>query len=688
VLLRKLLGPGAAFRAGQWEAIDLLANGRKQALIVQRTGWGKSIVYFLTTRHLRDQGAGPTLVVSPLLALMRNQIESAERLGLRAATINSSNTEEWEEVYRKVLAGSLDLLLVAPERFSNEEFFERFIIPVGQRVGLLVIDEAHCISDWGHDFRPDYQRIRRILQTLPPGVPVAATTATANDRVVNDVVRQLGSKLQVQRGPLRRESLRLQNLVLPSRAERLAWLADRIPSLPGTGIVYVLTVRDAGRVAGFLSSRGIKARAYSGDLEAEERHHLEQALLKNELKALVATTALGMGFDKPDLGFVVHFQRPGSVVHYYQQVGRAGRAIPEARGILLSGTEDAEIIDYFIESAFPPERHVGAVLRALEGSSDGLLKTEVEAVVNLRAAQVEKVLKILSIQSPAPAVKEGSKWFRGPGQYVPDQQKIDALTALRRAEQSRMTEYVTTRSCLMEFLGRELDDPSAGPCGRCANCSPGDVLPDTASPDSIEAAIQYLRSQAIVIEPRKKWMAGALPIYGWKGGMIAADSRVLPGRALSTWGDDVWGALVAQGKHSGLFSDDLVMASANLVRAAWKPAPFPTWVTCVPSLNHPRLVPDFSERLASALRIPFRPALRKVRVTEPQKAMQNSSTQARNLDGAFEVDPAGMLAGPCLLVDDLVDSKWTMTVAGALLRRAGCPCVYPFALADSSRASG
>lgn len=687
-LLGRLLGPGAAFREGQWEAIDALANGRRQALIVQRTGWGKSVVYFLTTRHLRDQGAGPTLVVSPLLALMRNQIVSAERLGLKAATINSANPEQWDEVYGDVVAGKLDLLLVSPERFANEVFLEKFIVPVGQRVGLLVIDEAHCISDWGHDFRPDYQRIRRILQALPPGVPVAATTATANDRVVEDVVRQLGPKLTVQRGPLRRESLRLQNIVLPSRAARLAWLAERIPEMPGTGIVYVLTVRDADRVARFLSSRGIVAKAYYGGLAADERHLLEEALLKNGLKVLVATTALGMGFDKPDLGFVVHFQRPGSAVHYYQQVGRAGRAIPEARGVLLSGREDAEIVDWFIESAFPPERHVGEVLKALETSSGGLLKSELYAAVNLRTTEVDKVLKILSIQSPAPAVQERWRWFRGPGRYVPDQAKIEALTALRRREQARMVEYATTRSCLMEFLARELDDPTAGPCGRCANCAPSEALSTGASAASVEAAGQFLERQVIVIEQRKKWAAGAFPIYGWSGSWIPWGLMNEKGRALSAWADDGWGVTVASGKHAGLFSNDLVTASANLIRAAWKPEPFPTWVTCIPSLSHPRLVPDFAAKLAAVLGLPFRSAIRKVKPTEPQKAMQNSATQARNLDGAFEVDSDAMHPGPCLLVDDLVDSKWTMTVAGALLRQAGCPCVFPFALADSSRASG
>ncbi len=339
LLRRALADPAADFRGGQWEAIESLAEQRARLLVVQRTGWGKSLVYFLTTRLLRERGAGPTLLVSPLLALMRNQIVAAGRLGVRAATINSSNREDWEVVAAQLRSDEVDLLLISPERLANDEFREQLLLPVANRIGFFVVDEAHCISDWGHDFRPDYQRITRVLQALPRNIPVLATTATANDRVVDDIGSQLGRGLQVSRGPLMRESLQLQNFRLPSQSSRMAWLAEQVPRLPGSGIIYTLTVRDAERVAGWLRSQDIAAYAYHADVEAAAREDLERRLLGNRLKALIATTALGMGFDKPDLGFVIHFQRPGSVVHYYQQVGRAGRAVPQAYGILLSGSE-------------------------------------------------------------------------------------------------------------------------------------------------------------------------------------------------------------------------------------------------------------------------------------------------------------------------------------------------------------
>lgn len=389
LLLRTALAnPVADFHDGQWEAINRLVEQHAQLLVVQRTGWGKSLVYFLATRLLRDQGTGPTLLISPLLALMRNQILAAERLGIRAATINSSNRGDWDRVREQLLANTVDLLLISPERLANDEFREQYLLPIAATIGLFVVDEAHCISDWGHDFRPDYRRIVRVLQALPANIPVLATTATANNRVVADIAAQLGDRLEVVRGPLQRKSLRLQTIHLPSQAARMAWLAEYIPQLPLSGIVYTLTVRDCERVSGWLQSQQIDAAAYHADVDPVQREALEQRLLTNDLKVLVATTALGMGYDKPDLGFVIHFQRPGSVVHYYQQVGRAGRAVNDAYGIMLSGDEDQDIAEYFIRTAFPPEAHSRDVLAALEQADDGFTLNQLEARLNLSHSQI------------------------------------------------------------------------------------------------------------------------------------------------------------------------------------------------------------------------------------------------------------------------------------------------------------
>jgi len=685
-LLRQALNnPTAQFRDGQWEAIASIILARSRLLVVQRTGWGKSIVYFLATRLLRNSGAGSTLLISPLLALMRNQIVAAERININAATINSSNSKEWEQINTQLQAGIIDILLISPERLANEDFRQKILLPISQRIGLFVVDEAHCISDWGHDFRPDYRRIVRVLQALPQTIPALATTATANNRVVNDIITQLGAKLLVSRGTLTRKSLQLQTIKLPSPAARMAWLAEQLPNLPGSGIIYALTIKDTERVAHWLNQQGIHAQAYHAALTHEQRLTLEDQLIDNQIKALVATTALGMGFDKPDLGFVIHYQRPGSVVHYYQQVGRAGRAVEQAYGILLSGDEDQEITDYFIQTAFPPEAHVQELLNALEQAEDGLSFPQIEQHLNLSNGQIKKVLKLLSLESPAPVTKQGSKWYATPVFYQPDTDKIERLTQIRRQEQARMFDYMNSRECLMTFLARELDDPQPTPCGKCAVCLGRPLLPETYSLDRVNQAIQYLRRSDQIIEPRKQWASKALPSYGFSG-KIRDNLRAEPGRALSLWGDAGWGELVKQGKyHNHDFDDALVQGAFEMIQR-WQPQPFPTWVTCVPSLHHPQLVPNFAQRLAHQLQLPFQPIVQKFRQNQQQKQMGNSYQQAHNLDGVFDVNSWQGMKGAVFLIDDMVDSRWTFTVIAALLRRAGSGPVFPLALALNSLA--
>lgn len=682
LLLQKALAdPVADFRDGQWEAIYRLVGQRARLLVVQRTGWGKSLVYFLATRLLRDQGAGPTLLISPLLALMRNQILAAERLGVRADTINSSNPKDWNSIGERLRTGTIDLLLISPERLANDAFREQYLLPIAGTIGLFVVDEAHCISDWGHDFRPDYRRIVRVLQALPSTIPVLTTTATANNRVVTDITAQLGSNLEVVRGPLARSSLRLQTIQLSSQAARMAWLATHLPQLPGSGIIYTLTIRDCERVATWLQTRQIEAAAYHSDVEAALREDLERRLLANELKVLVATTALGMGFDKPDLGFVIHFQRPGSVVHYYQQVGRAGRAISEAYGIMLSGTEDQEITDYFIRTAFPPEAHTQDVLAALESADNGLTLSQLEAHLNLSHRQIEKVLKLLSVETPSPVSKQDARWYATPINYTPDTHKIERLTQIRQAEQARMQDYLHSRECLMLFLGRELDDPATQPCGHCACCTGEPPIPEDYGFELAHQAAAFLRRSEQIIKPKARWKEDALSTYGWKG-KIVPELRAETGRALSIWGDAGWGGLVKRRKQEdGQFDAALVQGMVEMIRERWQPVPFPTWMTCVPSLTHPQLVPDLARQLAHALDIPFVACVRKVRATEPQKLMQNSYQQARNLAEAFVVEPWPAIAGPVFLVDDMIDSGWTFTVITALLREAGSGPVFPLALA-------
>ncbi len=687
-LLRTSVGDANAdFRDGQWEAIDAIVNHRQKLLVVQRTGWGKSSVYFISTRILRNQGAGPTLIVSPLLALMRNQIAAAEALGIRATRIDSTNREEWPQLNEQVLADEYDALLVSPERLSNEEFVENLLLPIANRIGLLVIDEAHCISDWGHDFRPDYRRIVSILQQMPPNMPVLGTTATANDRVINDIVEQLGD-IKVLRGSLARESLSLQTLVLDDQASRLAWLAQNVPNIDGTGIIYVLTKRDAQQVTDWLRLNGVDAHAYfsgvvSDDFEDSNayREHLEQMLLANEIKVLVATIALGMGYDKPDLTFVIHYQAPGSIVGYYQQVGRAGRGIDRATAVLLAGGEDQNIHEYFRRTAFPSEADVREILAALE-DSDGLSVRALEGRLNLSNGQINKALKYMSVENPAPVVKQGPRWVRTPVGYQLDHEKIHRLTGQRETEWQEIQNYVATDECLMQFLRLALDDPEAAICGRCENCLAAPIFPVDIDHEIGVRAATFVRHAEMPLETKKQVAPGAFEVYEFRGN-LPQNLRALQGRVLSRWGDAGWGRVVATGKHANRFSDDLVAASVELIRDRWSPKPMPEWVTCVPSRVDPELVPEFTQRLADALGLPFRPVVEKIRDNEPQKRQQNRFRRCGNLDGAFAV--VGELPDSAvLLVDDVFDSGWTMTVVTALLREAGSGPVLPFALADSS----
>ena len=666
--------PDAEFRPGQLEAIKDVVADRARVLCVQRTGWGKSAVYFVATALLREAGAGPTLIVSPLLALMRNQIAAAERLGLRAHTINSTNREEWDEVRDRLAAGTIDLLLISPERLNNPRFREDMLPLFARSVGLLVIDEAHCISDWGHDFRPDYRRVRDMLDALAPGVAVLGTTATANDRVVADVVAQLGAEdrepLRTYRGPLARSSLRLETLELPRPAERLAWLAANLPRMNGSGIVYTLTKRDADQVAGFLSAQGIPAVPYSGEQETGDRIDAEDRLLRNEIKAVVATSALGMGYDKPDLTFVVHYQAPGSVVSYYQQIGRAGRGVEHADIVLLRGGEDRRIQDFFIEQAFPDRERVSAVLAELEtAGEDGRTTRELMAVVNLGMGRIEAMLKILDVEGAV--ARTGSRWRLVPGaDWTYDGERYAQVTALRRAEQRAMAAFGADGRCLMRVLQEELDDPSPQDCGRCSVCA-GRRFDAPLDPALVEAAGRHLRSTPIELEVRK--MA---PDAGGVMRKIPADVLVEPGWALARFGDGGWWPALERGLESGEFPEDVVQAMADVVRRAGGV----DWITSVPSVRLGEVVSRLGARIAKALSVPYVELVARADERPPQREMANAAQQAANVRGAFKIvatPPPGLGA----LLDDRRISGWTLAMVGGQLRRAGAERVLPLALA-------
>lgn len=700
-LLRKSLGNiEANFHEHQWESISALVEHRDRLLVVQRTGWGKSAVYFIATKILREQGYGPTIIISPLLALMRNQIDSAEKYGVKLGTINSSNTDdENNQTVVNIQKEILDAIIISPEQLSKPSFNDDVLRPMANRVGLFVIDEAHCISDWGHDFRPDYKRIVNILPFLPENMPVLATTATANQRVMNDICLQLGDNIQVYRGKLTRESLHLQNIAFPKRSQRLAWLADTLPELDGTGIIYTATTRDADQVSEWLKSRGIAVEAYYGTLKGltkdenrVRRLEHEDDLLNNRLKALVATSALGMGYDKPDLSFVIHYQSPGSVVSYYQQVGRAGRAIPKAYGVLLSGNEDNDIQQYFIQQAFPQEKLVQDILAVLEDSEYGLGKNEIQTRVNGRPSKIEAALKFLLAESPAPVMisqQRPIKYSRTIIDYQLPHEAIARLSQIKEHEWSVMQEYLHHGECLMQFLSQQLDDDSSESCQKCMNCNKRESLPTNYSHATALAAAEFMENISIIIEPKKRagngvaQAASRFPVYQFPFNLVNNDLQHEPGRALSRWGEAGWGEIAMHGKRDGHFDVRLVDASVKLILHRWQPEPYPKWVTYVPSKRHPDLVPDFAVKLAKSLGLPCINAVSIINNNYPQKRMENSDFRCKNLDGVFAI-ASDLPEGPLFLIDDAFDSGTTFMVVSALLRRAGSGPVFPFALMSTS----
>ncbi len=675
--LRSLTGDGRArFRPGQLEAISDLVLDRARVMCVQRTGWGKSAVYFVATAMLRQEGAGPTLIISPLLALMRNQIAAARQLGLRAHTVNSTNQDEWDGVREALAADAIDLLLISPERLNNPRFRGEMLPLFAASVGLLVIDEAHCISDWGHDFRPDYRRVRDMLDALAPGAAVLATTATANDRVIRDVLDQLasadGEALRSYRGPLARTSLRLEVLELPRPAERLAWLVEQLPGLQGSGIVYTLTKRDAEQVAAFLNVHRIAAEPYSGEQQSEERIATEERLLRGDVKAVVATSALGMGYDKPDLAFVVHYQAPGSVVSYYQQVGRAGRGIDHADIVLLRGGEDRRIQDFFIEQAFPSRERVAAVLDELRDSGQtGRSTRELMAVVNLGMGRIEAMLKILDVEGAVR--RDGSRWVYVPNaDWAYDAERYAQVTELRRAEQRAMAAFGGDGRCLMRVLQEQLDDPHADDCGRCSVCT-GPRFAGSPAPHLVELAARHLRSRPVELEVKK--MA---PDPAGVMRKIPEDVRTESGWALARFGDGGWWPAVERGLSEGRFDDEVVVGLADVLRGGGTPV---EWVTTVPSARRDsELIVELGDRLAHELGVPYASLVRRVEDRPPQREMANATQQAANVRGAFAIIAAPP-PGTGVLLDNRRHSGWTLAMVGGQLRRVGAERVVPLVLA-------
>jgi ATP-dependent DNA helicase, recQ family len=675
-VFRDCYGENAEFREGQREAIEAVLNGSR-TLVVQKTGWGKSLVYFLATKFLREnQRDGITLIISPLLALMNNQIDSAQRLGINVKTINSDNKDEWENIISEICDdNTVDALIISPERLANADFVKDCLDKIKNRVNLFVVDEAHCISDWGHDFRPDYRRIVKILQLLPGNVPVLATTATANDRVVNDIVAQLGENLVISRGELIRESLAIQVIKLQKKEDRLAWLAENIGKMPGSGVVYCLTKADCDLVTDWLNENNIKSEKYYSDtrkISNECKAIILEKFQKNETKVLVATVAFGMGYDKPDIGFVIHFQSPANIVSYYQQIGRAGRGIELAYAILLCGEEDEHINQYFINSAFPTEKDMNIVLDFII-DNPGKSISEIRGALNIRAKRVENTLKYLTVGDDIYIEKVNRKncYYKSAKEWKPDLERSEGITAIRYKEMQDMGEFTKQKGCYMEYIAEKLDDVNAKVCGKCSNCR-GLLFNESVDPKMVQRAQQFIKNKFGVIEPRKK-----LP----DSKSIEENMQYKEGIVLSNYADAGYGMAVRKGKYEdGYFSDELVDASAKILSDFIRKHNI-EWITPVTSLRHPKLVPDFAKKLADKLQIGYFEGIKKLDAEE-QKKFENSDRQYKNANDSFEI--IQVKKENILLVDDMVDSRWTFTVCAMKMREMGSGDIYPFALANTA----
>ena len=675
--LCEFIGNGKSFREGQYEAIEATLTN-KRTLVVQRTGWGKSMVYFVCTKLLRDEGKGITLIISPLLSLMKNQIESAEKANLKCDVLNSTKTnDEKVSIIEKMKNGDIDIVLTTPETLFTE-LVQRTLPSIN--IGLFVIDEAHCISDWGHDFRLDYCRLNRVIKNMPGNVPVLATTATANDRVIDDLRVQLGGDVYVSRGPLMRDNLSIQVLKLNNKTERYAWMYENIPRLEGSGVIYCLTCDDCDEIAQFLNENGISAKSYHSGLKPKDKAQpdpnieTERLFMENKIKVIVATVKLGMGYDKPDIAFVIHYQTPSNIVAYYQQIGRAGRAIPRAYTFLMNGSEDEDIHTYFRESAFPIREESDSVYDFIR-EHGGVSSYEIARALNFHQSRILNAIKFLHNEDMI--YKDDGKYYISANVYNFNGEHYEAITHQRKVEFEQMKELLNTDMCYNRFVVNALDDPTTAKCGLCANCLGYSEYPETVKDSSIEAASRFLEKQCFSIQPRKQWALTSLTRR------TAIQKPNETGICLSRYGHPVYGTLVKQGKYKdNKFGDELVDKSAEVL------SPFVvehdvTALTYVPSVRS-NIVPDFADRLARKLGIPCIPLLKKTSARQ-QKEMENGSFQCKNALSSFSLAVDAEVPRNILLVDDMVDSRWTLTVCGYILTEAGADHVYPYALASTSK---
>lgn len=670
-ILQSFYGPKATFREGQLEAIRTIYNG-DNLLLIQKTGWGKSIVYFIGAKLLREKTGGVTVIISPLLSLMRNQVEMATSNGVVALTMNSTNYEEHENIKAKLINDECDVLLISPERLSNNKFVENILPYIN--IGMLVIDEVHCISFWGNDFRLDYQRIKDVVALLPKHIPILGTTATANDNIINDIKKQLPN-FRTQKGPLIRKSLNIQVIKLRKNSEKLAWLIDNLPLMEGTGIVYASTIAATRNISAFLNLNGINSLDYSG--QSENREEIEYSFLKNKFKVIVATNALGMGFDKEDVGFVIHYHSPDSIASYYQQIGRAGRNLDNAFVVLLKGDEDDKIQEHFIETSLPKATEIQDVLDLFDEHLELRVK-QIEMKLNMKRSIIQKCIDYLMITSAI--YKEKSIYRRGLNKYVLDQEGFLRVKASKYKELEDINTFINIDTCYMRYISDSFDDPFAEDCGKCCNCIGEPIFNPIPSKKSLIASERYIRGAHQTIYPRKQF-----PIRYNDITRIKPELQNETGFALCYYNDSGYGEYVREDKEkNGSYREELVSETVLLIN---KMAIInnDTIIMYVPSLRRPNLVEEFAHKVGAKLNVEVRDSIVKTIDSPEQRFMQNSIRQFENVKDAYQVVDDTINERNIILIDDVCDSRWTLTYIGYELKQKGANKVYPYAIALATR---
>jgi len=649
----------------QWDTIKLLFEG-KRVLLIEKTGYGKSLCF----QFPATQFEGITVIFSPLIALMRDQVRSLNQKGISAKFINSEQTQdENQNTIQEAIQGKIKILYIAPERQENQEWIDA---TRKMKLSMIVIDEAHTISVWGHDFRPAFRRIINLVQLLPKNLPVLATTATATKRVQQDIEKQISENIVTIRGNLMRENLHLFVIDVKSEDDKLIWLADNLSKIQGSGIIYTGTRVNTEIYSRWLNFLYISSVEYNAGLDGDSRKEIEAGLMSNKWKCIISTNALGMGIDKPDIRFIIHTQIPASPIHYYQEIGRAGRDGKPTYIILFFNSslvdknvyEDAQLPLAFIEGGRPSIRNYQKVIDALKIRPLG--ERELIKQTNLKQTQIRVIKADLVEQGIAKEVLYGRSkkyeyQFNAP---TLNTQSFQELRENKLKELDSMIEYIFTTKSRMQFLCEYLGDKEITNLFNCDNTNHKKFTISknkTISEKLVEFRETYFPE--LIVESN--------------------NSNIVNGVAASYYGVSSVGAAIHRCKYEngGDFPDFLLKLTLKAFRKKYGQQKF-DYICYVPPTESGDLVKNFAEKLSSVLKIPISNKLKKITVTKPQKVFQNGYLKKDNVKAAFNYEaPLEIRGKSILLFDDIFDSGATMKELGLLLTNYGASIIAPLVIA-------